>query len=29
MEQRAMEHLYGERSSAVVLAERETADHSR
>ena len=29
MEQRAMEHLYGERSSAVVLAERETADQRR
>ena len=29
MEQRAMERLYGERSSAVVLAERETADQGR
>ena len=29
MEQRAMERLYGERSSAVVLAEHETAKNGR
>ncbi len=29
MERRAMERLYGERSSAVVLAEHESQDQSR
>jgi hypothetical protein len=29
MERRAMERLYGERSSAVVLAEHETANQRR
>jgi hypothetical protein len=29
MERRAMERLYGERSSAVVLAEHRSADQSR